>query len=392
MLRLLVFFIIIFSVNVFGQTVNFADKPEHTILLVLDGIAPETWEKHDLPNLKKMISEGALVEKLYAPSAAHPRTGAYAEIHSCSIPNPVMMSGTVFITKETEYLQDVFFPNRPTAFVVNSTYYRSLSNNYQFVFQQDGRDTVAYEAAIKAFDSNRPALMRLHFQDPGGAGSLSLFTDQNPAWKYNIWADGSPYRQALSKADELLGRLVEYLRQKGVLEKTAFVILGDHGQHLNGWHPPEYEESAVTTMLVWGAGAKSGARLQYAELIDVAPTISNLINVKTPANSQGRVLGELLKNGTAPGNPPRQLMKELVQQLVKFRALMPKAFESARKLSGGKQAFAFVRVNGLVREQFYDENRFTEWKRFKTLTDLVEHNNTVLKQLEDLIAEFERNP
>lgn len=53
--------------NLFGQISNFAEKPEHLILLVVDDIAPETWERHELPNLEKMISEGELVEKLYVP-------------------------------------------------------------------------------------------------------------------------------------------------------------------------------------------------------------------------------------------------------------------------------------------------------------------------------------
>ena len=367
---------------------NFADKPDYTILLVIDGLSHETWRRTSLPNLERMIQQGALVEKLYIPSAAHPRTGAYAELHGSSIPNPVMMAGTVFIDKDTKYLQDVLYPDKPTVFIANAFNYNSLAKNYRTVIQEDSFDDKVVEKAIETFRSQPPVFMRLHLQETGFRGQQSLFGDKNAAWKFNIWADNSPYQQSLKRVDVLIAKLVNSLRQQGILEKTVFFILGDHGQHEYGWHPPEFVDSSITTMLAWGAGIKPGAKLQYAELIDVAPTVADLMKIKSPSAADGRVLSELLSGGTSPKTPPKQHMKTLVTQLTKYRALLPKAFEAARKVPKKQRGLALTRVNGLVKDRFYDESRFLEWKRFKTLDAFVTHNAKVLKQLEDLIKEY----
>ena len=107
--------------------VSFSDSVEHAVLLIIDGLSYKVWDRMNMPVLGKMVNGGVLVERNYLPPAAHPHEGVYAEIHSGSIPNPIMMAGTIFITKETGYLQESFFPSKITAFVANSLAYNTLS-------------------------------------------------------------------------------------------------------------------------------------------------------------------------------------------------------------------------------------------------------------------------
>ena len=371
------------------EATQFSDKPEYAILLIIDGLSFESWQRIELPIMKKMIQEGALVERLYIPSAAHPRSGAYSELHTSSIPNPVMMAGSVFINKGTKYLQDSFFPDRPIAFIANSTQYNTLAVNYSVIVQRDTSDEWAVERSLAVIESDHPAFLRLHLQDVGAAGQQSLFDEGSMPWRFNIWAAGSPYRKAMIKADSLIGQIIDGLRRMGILNKTVLFILGDHGQHGSGWHPPDYEESAITTMIVWGAGGEAGIKLDYAELTDVAPTVAAVMNVPPPSTANGRILNELIRAKHEAASSRRPLMKELVSQLTKYRSLLPAALRDAQELPQGQRALAIVRVNGLVREQFYDEYRFVEWPRFQTLEELVNHNGRILRQLQQLVEEFE---
>ena len=115
---------------------SFNSKPEHAILFVIDGLSYKVWDKLSIPTLRKLAGEGVLVEKDYLPPPAHPQTGTYAELHTSSIPNPIMMSGTVFITRETGYLQRSFRPPQVTAFVVNTTSYTTLNVGYTYSSQR----------------------------------------------------------------------------------------------------------------------------------------------------------------------------------------------------------------------------------------------------------------
>ncbi len=54
---------------------------------------------------------------------------------------------------------------------------------------------------------------------------------------------------------------------------------------------------------MWGAGVKAGARIEQAELIDVAPTVARLLGAAMD-KVQGRVLDELLAAPAASTGKP----------------------------------------------------------------------------------------
>ncbi len=151
-------------------SVTFNDKPEHLMLVVIDGLSYKALDRFNLPVLSRMAACGTLVERNYLPPAAHPRTGAYAELHTCSIPNPIMMAGTVFITPETRYLQDSF-AGKTTAFIANAIDYRTLNVGYTYSYQKDGSDFETARMALTFMEMGRPAFLRVHLQWAGEAGA-----------------------------------------------------------------------------------------------------------------------------------------------------------------------------------------------------------------------------
>jgi len=366
----------------------FADTPEHVVLLVVDGLSYKVWDRMELPTLRRMIAAGTLVEKAYLPPAAHPHRGEYAEIHTCSIPNPIMMSGTVFIDRSTAYLQESFFPDRTTAFVANTLSYQSLNTSYHYASQKNGSDADAIDRAVLFMETDPPAFMRVHLQRSGGAGSQSLWTDDDVGWRFDIWAAGSPYRGSITAVDSLIGVFSGELDRMGLLEKTALVILGDHGQNDSGWHPPQFTDSSITTVVLWGAGIESGVRVPYAELIDIVPTICMLMDVEVPETCIGRPIVEAVAGHEGP-LPPRQYhIRTMLDQFAEYRTKLTGAKSLVESVDSGIRARYFTLLDRRIEQDFFDITKFTEWTRFRSLEELLDHNGEVLNRLDGLLAEL----
>ena len=387
-MRKLIFITLLFLFNslpVSGQTrtISFSEKPEHAVLIIVDGLSYKAWENENLPVMENMLSDGALVEKTFLPPAAHPKTGSYAEIHTCSIPNPILMSGTLFITKNTLYLQDMF-PGKITAFVANASVYGTIANNYSLSYQIDGKDDDAVNAAIEFMRLYKPSFMRIHLQDTGGAGTQSMTTSDNSSWKQNIWAQDSPYRKSLIHADRLIGLFAAELAKEGVLEKTVIIITGDHGQSDTGWHPLELWDSSITTTIFSGAGIKKGTRIPYSELIDITPTICRLMDVQVPDTVQGRVIGEILLNPPLNFRNPAEKIKELNIQFAEYRKKKNEVLHKIENLNSVGNGGYFSTFNNDIEANFYDISKFSEWTKFNSIDALLENNGNVLKELDKL--------
>lgn len=344
----------------------------------------------ELPYLDAMVSDGAVVEKMYLPPAAHPHTGVYARLHTCSIPNPIMMAGTVFINEQTGYLAESFFPERITAFSVNSLAYQSINRHYHFSYQKNGPDSDAVTWALQFMEEGKPAFSRVHLQNPGGAGSQSLWTNEDVSWRRNIWDAESPYRDAVARADSLVGLFLNGLENLGLLEKTVVIVLGDHGQNDSGWHPLQFVDSSITTAVLYGAGIKKGAVIPYAEIIDIVPTICTLMDAKPPETSQGRIIVEVLNGHEGTVSPRKTLIRDMLEQFVEYRQKIAEARHLLESIQTGEEAALFTLLNRSVERNFYDIHSFTEWSRFNTLDELLENNREVMKTLDSLLVEIRK--
>jgi hypothetical protein len=367
--------------------VHFANKPEHAVLFIIDGLSYKVWDKMELPVLEAMIKNGALVEKNYLPPAAHPHTGKYAELHTCSIPNPILMAGTVFITKETEYLPQCFFPNKTTAFVANTLAYRSLNRYYHYSYQKSGPDSESVNMALKFMELGHPAFMRVHLQNPGSAGYECMITQKDVPWRSNIWAKSSPYCLKISEADSLLGIFIAGLKKQGVLEKTVILVMGDHGQADTGWHPLEVTNSSITTIVLWGAGIKQGVRIPYAEQVDVVPTISTLMDVEPPKTSQGRVIAEALSQYKGELPSRKMFIKRMLEQFTEYRKKKAEVASALENFNSPQAGRLFTEFNN-IQQNFYDIHRFLEWPQFRTVKEMLDHNDTVMNQIDSLFDEI----
>lgn len=103
------------------------------------------------------------------------------------------------------------------------------------------------------------------------------------------------YDSEIRAVDELIGRLMDSLKEKGFLKNTLVVITSDHGEYM-GEHQLMnhrfylYDPVLRIPLIFWyPEQVQPGVEIRYASLVDVLPTVLSLANLKDqiPAHIQG---------------------------------------------------------------------------------------------------------
>lgn len=108
------------------------------------------------------------------------------------------------------------------------------------------------------------------------------------------------YDSALRKTDAVIGKLVETLRQEGLLDKTLVIVTGDHGEkffeHQKMVHGGDYLYNEVLNVPLIMSNEKAFPKQKrvedLVESIDIFPTILDLLQVKdVPAETLQQLQG-----------------------------------------------------------------------------------------------------
>ena len=125
----------------------------------------------------------------------------------------------------------------------------------------------------------------------------SLEGDRLTRWKYQRYM--RDYMGVVASVDRNVGRVIDYLRESGLLDNTLIVYTSDQGFYMgeHGWFDKRfmYEESFRTPLVARLPGGKKGDIPQMVQNIDYAPTFLELAGAEIPADIQGRSFLPLLK-------------------------------------------------------------------------------------------------
>ncbi len=267
------------------------------VLFIIDGLAVKAPENFKMPNFKKLASDGSYYKAMHLTLPGHPKKDEKYP-WSCSMPNPMLMSGSPFLGLEgirNSMIQHMF-KKEETAFVVNAYSYKDISEGFGIYksFPHKPDYTVIKETK-EVILKNKPRFMRVHLQRSGIEGekvSKEKYSDRR--YYKNIWHSESPYKKACERADKYLGEFVSWLKEKDLWKDTVLMVCGDHGQANEGWHEPYSPESSITPLVIAGAGVPAGRIFDYCEIFDLAPTIAFMAGKKAPPKAIGRVLKEAL--------------------------------------------------------------------------------------------------
>lgn len=116
------------------------------------------------------------------------------------------------------------------------------------------------------------------------------------------------YDSGIRYADDRIGQFMAFLRGAGLEESSVVVLLSDHGEDL-GTHVRRathghtlYDEVIRVPLMFYVPSRYAPRRIKnfQAQLIDVYPTVMEVLGLAAPRNVQGRSLVPLLKGGRPP--------------------------------------------------------------------------------------------
>jgi arylsulfatase A-like enzyme len=163
----------------------------------------------------------------------------------------------------------------------------------------------------RADEATDKALAWLRREAGGDRPFFLLVHYFDPHWPYAPPPGRSPglppYEAELALTDAEIGRLVRGVRELGLLDRTLLVVTGDHGEVLGpsarrSRHAGRLEDAVLRVPLLLRAPGllPGGVRVEaQVGLIEVAPTLLELLGVGSPASFRGRSLLPLVR-GEAP--------------------------------------------------------------------------------------------
>jgi arylsulfatase A-like enzyme len=122
------------------------------------------------------------------------------------------------------------------------------------------------------------------------------FYNQDKEINYAPDKDLNHYLNALKSTDEAFGNLMKGLEERGMLNNTMVIVIGDHGEafgtHNQSTHASFiYEENVRIPCIIYSpALCKGDTSNRMGQLVDIVPTIAGIAGLITAPEWQGRNL------------------------------------------------------------------------------------------------------
>ncbi len=171
--------------------------------------------------------------------------------------------------------------------------------------QRDGSKTLEVIERWLSARSTRRMFLFVHLYEP--------HKPYAPPPRFGQYA---PYDGEIAYADELVGRLLQGLKDRRLYDPALIVFVSDHGEGLGDHGEQEhgvflYDETIRVPLLVKLPGGRSAGRRvrRPVQLTDVTPTILDLVGAQPDPTMHGRSLRPLLE-GRTPATPEEGVYAE----------------------------------------------------------------------------------
>src|SRR6185295_19414587 len=116
------------------------------------------------------------------------------------------------------------------------------------------------------------------------------------------------YDYEIAFCDSWVGKLIDAVKQLGLADSTAIVVIADHGEawgeHKAYFHGTDlFDEQLRVPMIFVVPGRAPQVIDDPVALVDVAPTLIDLMGAPIPANMRGQSLLPVITHGKAARGP-----------------------------------------------------------------------------------------
>lgn len=215
------------------------------------------------------------------------------------------------------------YEGRPAAAAQEMSILKDMDLAYDLKLLKDGKDSRLKESYLNMLDRMDPE-ERKQFEDfykpiTEDFYKRNLKGKELAEWKYQRYM--RDYLKVVKSLDDNVGRVLDYLEEKGMMDNTLVVYTSDQGFYMgeHGWFDKRfmYEESMHTPLIMHlpkGLNAK-GDIAEMVQNIDYGPTFLELAGVKVPEDMHGVSLLPLLK-----GEHPTDWRKALYYHFYEYPA------------------------------------------------------------------------
>ena len=315
------------------------------------------------PNLDALASEGLLFEQCITPSGytlpSHSSimTGLYPPAHGVRLNGDSALGDAQTTLAEKLSAQGYRTGAFVGAFVLDGRWgLRQGFDHYddQFQLGPDQRLDLArvqrpasavVDGALQWLEQDRskPFFAWLHFYD-----AHTPYEPPEPfRSQFNGGGPNAMYDGEIAFADSQVGRVMQWLREKGVADNTIVIVTSDHGEGLGSHGESEHGyyvyDYAVRVPLIMRVPAGAKARVtKQVRTIDIFPTVLELVSAEPAPDVDGESLLPLLDRSN-DADAPRYAYSESM----------------ATRLQYGWSALYSIRTNGhkfieAPRSELYD--------------------------------------
>lgn len=283
-------------------TGNALPKAKRVVMIALDGISIEGFQKAKTPNLDMLMGEGALSlqTRVVMPSVTLPNwtshlTGSGPEQHGV-VNNEWTLDKYKLpsvVKDEKGYYPSVFKMLKENVKDMKTAFYYNWINLF-YPYNKNYLDEVSYlknDEYIpnyeKAFsfisqNKNQPTLVFLY----------SVHTD-HAGHKYK-WMSPE-YIRSIEEADVQIGQFIEKMKESGLYNDTYFMFLSDHGGIEYG-HGGVSVNEMIVPWGITGPGIRKGFIItEPNNTVNTAAVILQLFKVKKPLPWIGEFPQSILK-------------------------------------------------------------------------------------------------
>jgi predicted AlkP superfamily pyrophosphatase or phosphodiesterase len=268
-------------------------KAKHVIFIGLDGWGSYSFEKADMPNIKKLTDEGActLKKRSVLPSSsavnwASMFMGAGPELHGYTewgsktpeLPSRVTGKNNIFPTVFQLFRDQ--YPDAETGCIYDWEGIKYLVDTLSIDYWEQSPDyTVVPEGlcdmAVRYIREKKPALAAIIFDEPDHVG-------------HGEGHDTPGYYATLARLDGYVGKIIEAVKSAGIFDETIFIITSDHGG-INKGHGGKTMLEMETPFIISGKNVKKGFRFDESMMqYDIASTIAYIFDLPQPQVWIGR--------------------------------------------------------------------------------------------------------
>lgn len=168
------------------------------------------------------------------------------------------------------------------------------------------------EPYFSMFPSDSLPKMRSSVKDQKTKGAeyqllAEMMGQGHVGYEENLLRLRSNYHGMLRLIDDQIGRLVSDLKQKGVYDNTIIIFIADHGDFVGEYGLMKkgvgLDDALARIPMQWtGPGIKASAKAHdaHVSIIDIFPTICEIMGAEIPVGVQGRSLWPLLQGKEYP--------------------------------------------------------------------------------------------